>query len=88
MSTVRWHILNKLQKYIGKTIFVDEQPIILNKVEWLSKYVLKINERVIYVDTCEFESGNIYLYELDMSQDNYFDEGIQNEIMISFNRIL
>lgn len=87
MSTIREHVSSKLQKYIGKTIFVDEQPIILNNVEWLSKYVLKINERVIYVDTCEFEYGNIYLYELDMSQDSYFNEDVQNEIMISFNKI-
>ena len=85
-NNTRNSILNKLQKYIGKTIYIDEQPIILNNVEWLSKYVLKINERVIYVDTCEFESGNIYLYELDMNQDNYFDENVQNEIMISFNK--
>lgn len=86
MSTIRKCILNKLQKYIGKTIYIDEQPTILNNVEWLNRYELKINERVIYVDTCEFEYGNIYLYELDKSQDNYFNEDVQNEIMISFDR--
>lgn len=86
MSTIRECISNKLQKYIGKTIYIDEQPIILNNVEWLNRYELKINERVIYVDTCEFEYGNIYLYELDKSQDNYFNEDVQNEIMISFDR--
>lgn len=85
-NNTRNGILNKLQKYIGKTVFVDEKPIILNNVEWLGKHVLKINEIIIYVDTCEFESGNIYLYELDMSQDNYFNEEVQNEIVISFNR--
>lgn len=85
-NNTRESVLNKLQKYIGKTIYIDGQPTILNSVEWLSKYVLKINEKIIDVDVVEFECGDIYLYELDKSQDNYFDEGIQNEIMISFDR--